>query len=41
VVSGGAGTLDQAFSDTSDTVSTIEVKTVQVGKLGGSAKTIT
>src|SRR3954451_2247561 len=40
VVSGGEGTLDQAFVDASDTVSTVAVKTVTVGKLGGSAKTI-
>ena len=30
VVSGGEGTLDQAFVDASDTVSTVEVKTVKV-----------
>jgi hypothetical protein len=40
VVAGGDGFLDQAFVDSADTVSTVEVKTVKVGKLGGSARTI-
>ena len=39
VVSGGPGT-DQVFADFSDTLSTVEQKFLQVGKLGGSAKTI-
>jgi hypothetical protein len=38
VITGDAGT-DTAFADFSDTVSTVEFKTL-VGKLGGSAKTI-
>ncbi|WP_053226627.1 hypothetical protein [Solirubrobacter soli] len=40
VVSGGDGTLDQAFFDRDDTVSTVEVKTQQVGVLSGSKKTV-
>jgi Ca2+-binding RTX toxin-like protein len=40
VVSGGAGFLDKAFVDPSDTVSEIEVKNIEVGKLSGSKKTI-
>jgi hypothetical protein len=40
VVAGGDGTLDQAFVDASDTVSTVEQKIVKVGKLSGSAKTV-
>src|SRR5690349_17654307 len=40
VISGGAGFLDKAFVDASDTVSEVEVKSVEVGKLSGSKKTI-
>jgi len=40
VMTGDAGT-DTVFVDSSDTVSTVESETVVVGKLGGSAKTIT
>jgi len=40
VITGDAG-IDTAFVDASDTVSTVESKTVLVGKLGGSTKTIT
>jgi hemolysin type calcium-binding protein len=40
VVSGGAGFLDKAFVDPSDTVSEIEVKSTEVGKLSGSRKPI-
>ena len=39
VMTGDAGT-DTVFVDSSDTVSTVESKTVLVGKLGGSAKTL-
>ena len=40
VVVGGDGGSDQAFVDPSDTVSTVEIKTVKVGTLSGSKKTI-
>jgi hypothetical protein len=39
VMTGDAGT-DTVFVDSSDTVSTVESKTVVVGKLGGSTKTL-
>ena len=40
VVVGGDGGSDLAFVDPSDTVSTVEIKTVKVGTLSGSKKTL-